>query len=187
MNLLTMEHVDKSFTDRMLLSDISFGINEGERIGVIGINGTGKSTLLKIIAGLEDTDAGILTKTKGLRIAYLPQTPVFDEKKTILENVTEGLSAREEYRNIAGEARAMLTKLGIAEPDRFACFLSGGQKKRAALVHTLLLPADLFVLDEPTNHLDAAMTEWLEDYLNSFSGAFIMITHDRYFLSYKHL
>ncbi len=182
MNLLTMEHVDKSFTDRMLLSDISFGINEGERIGVIGINGTGKSTLLKIIAGLEDTDAGILTKTKGLRIAYLPQTPVFDEKKTILENVTEGLSAREEYRNIAGEARAMLTKLGIAEPDRFACFLSGGQKKRAALVHTLLLPADLFVLDEPTNHLDAAMTEWLEDYLNSFSGAFIMITHDRYFL-----
>ncbi len=182
MNLLTMEHVDKSFTDRMLLSDISFGINEGERIGVIGINGTGKSTLLKIIAGLEDTDAGTLTKAKGLRIAYLPQTPVFDEKKTILENVTEGLSAREEYRNIAGEARAMLTKLGIAEPDRFACFLSGGQKKRAALVHTLLLPADLFVLDEPTNHLDAAMTEWLEDYLNSFSGAFIMITHDRYFL-----
>ncbi len=182
MNLLTMEHVDKSFTDRMLLSDISFGINEGERIGVIGINGTGKSTLLKIIAGLEDTDAGTLTKAKGLRIAYLPQTPVFDEKKTILENVTEGLSAREEYRNIAGEARAMLTKLGIAEPDRFACFLSGGQKKRAALVHTLLLPADLFVLYEPINHLDAAMTEWLEDYLNSFSGAFIMITHDRYFL-----
>lgn len=149
---------------------------------MIGINGTGKSTLLKIIAGIEDTDAGTLTKTKGLRIAYLPQTPVFDEKKTILENVTEGLLAQEEYRNITGEARAMLTKLGIAEPDRAASFLSGGQKKRAALVHTLLLPADLLVLDEPTNHLDAAMTQWAEDYLNSFSGAFIMITHDRYFL-----
>lgn len=182
MNLLTMEHVDKSFTDRMLLDDISLGINEGERIGVIGINGTGKSTLLKIIAGLEETDSGTVTKTRGLEIAYLPQTPVFDEKKTILENVTAGLSSKEEYRNIAGEARAMLTKLGIADSDRAASFLSGGQKKRAALVHTLLLPAGLLVLDEPTNHLDAVMTEWLEDYLNSFSGAFIMVTHDRYFL-----
>lgn len=182
MNLLTMEHIGKSFTDRVLLDDISLGINEGERIGVIGINGTGKSTLLKIIAGLEEADSGTLTKTRGLRIAYLPQTPVFDEGKTILANVTEGLTAEEEYRNITGEAKAMLAKLGIPDSDRTAGSLSGGQKKRAALVHTLLLPADLLVLDEPTNHLDASMTEWLEDYLNSFSGAFIMITHDRYFL-----
>ncbi|MDE6873964.1 MAG: ABC-F family ATP-binding cassette domain-containing protein [Lachnospiraceae bacterium] len=182
MNLLTMEHVEKSFTDRTLLGDISLGINEGERIGVIGINGTGKSTLLKIIAGCGEADSGTVTKTKGLRVAYLPQTPVFEEGKTILENVTAGLSALEEYRNITGEARAMLAKLDIPDPDRTAGLLSGGQKKRAALVHTLLLPADLLVLDEPTNHLDAAMTEWLEDYLNAFSGAFIMVTHDRYFL-----
>ncbi len=182
MNLLTMEHIGKSFTDRVLLGDISLGINEGERIGVIGINGTGKSTLLKIIAGLEETDSGTLTKTRGLRIAYLPQTPIFDEGKTILANVTAGLTAEEEYRNITGEAKSMLAKLGIPDSDRTAGSLSGGQKKRAALVHTLLLPADLLVLDEPTNHLDASMTEWLEDYLNSFSGAFIMVTHDRYFL-----
>ena len=182
MNLLTMEHIGKSFTDRELLGDISLGINEGERIGVIGINGTGKSTLLIIIAGLEETDSGTLTKTRGLRIAYLPQTPIFDEGKTILANVTAGLTAEEEYRNITGEAKSMLAKLGIPDSDRMAGSLSGGQKKRAALVHTLLLPADLLVLDEPTNHLDASMTEWLEDYLNSFSGAFIMVTHDRYFL-----
>ncbi len=182
MNLLTMEHIGKSFTDRELLGDISLGINEGERIGVIGINGTGKSTLLKIIAGLEETDSGTLTKTRGLRIAYLPQTPIFDEGKTILANVTAGLTAEEAYRNITGEANSMLAKLGIPDSDRMAGSLSGGQKKRAALVHTLLLPADLLVLDEPTNHLDASMTEWLEDYLNSFSGAFIMVTHDRYFL-----
>ena len=182
MNLLTMEHIGKSFTDRVLLGDISLGINEGERIGVIGINGTGKSTLLKIIAGLEETDSGTLTNTRGLRIAYLPQTPIFDEGKTILANVTAGLTAEEEYRNITGEAKSMLAKLGIPDSDRTAGSLSGGQKKRAALVHTLLLPADLLVLDEPTNHLDASMTEWLEDYLNSFSGAFIMVTHDRYFL-----
>ena len=182
MNLLTMEHIGKSFTDRVLLGDISLGINEGERIGVIGINGTGKSTLLKIIAGLEETDSGTLTKTRGLRIAYLPQTPIFDEGKTILANVTAGLTAEEEYRNITGEAKSMLAKLGIPDSDRMAGSLSGGQKKRAALVHPLLLPADLLVLDEPTNHLDASMTEWLEDYLNSFSGAFIMVTHDRYFL-----
>lgn len=182
MNLLTMEHISKSFTDRILLDNISFGINEGDRIGVIGVNGTGKSTLLKIIAGLEDTDSGTLTKTRELHISYLPQTPIFDETITILENVISGLTADEEYRNITGEARAMLTRLGIANPDRIAAFLSGGQKKRAALVRTLLLPANLLVLDEPTNHLDASMTEWLEDYLKSFSGAFIMITHDRYFL-----
>lgn len=182
MNLLTMEHISKSFTDRMLLDDISLGINEGERVGVIGINGTGKSTLLKIIAGLEDTDSGTLTKTRELRVSYLPQTPVFDETITILENVIFGLTAEEEYRNIVGEARAMLIKLGITNPDQTAAFLSGGQKKRAALVRTLLLPANLLILDEPTNHLDAAMTEWLEDYLKSFTGAFIMVTHDRYFL-----
>ena len=182
MNLLTLENVSKSFTERMLFDHINLGINEGDKIGVIGINGTGKSTLLKIIAGLEETDEGTLTKGTKLRIAYLPQTPVFDNTKSILTNVTEGQTAKESYRNLAGEARSMLQKFGITDPDSSASTLSGGQKKRAALVRTLLTESDLLVLDEPTNHLDSDMTEWLEDYLNKWKGAFIMITHDRYFL-----
>ena len=182
MNLLTMENVSKSYTERMLFDHISLGVNEGDKIGVIGINGTGKSTLLKIIAGLEDTDEGTVTKGTKLRIAYLPQTPVFDNEKSILTNVTEGQTAKESYRNITGEARVMLQKFGIADPDGNASVLSGGQKKRVALVRTLLTESDLLVLDEPTNHLDSEMTEWLEDYLKKYKGAFIMITHDRYFL-----
>ena len=182
MNLLTLEHVSKSFTDRMLFDDISLGINEGDKIGVIGINGTGKSTLLKIIAGELEADSGTITRGKTVQIAYLPQTPVFDDSKTILENVVFEKKAAEDYRNLTGEARAMLTKLGIPDCDRPATFLSGGQKKRAALVRALLTPAQILVLDEPTNHLDSEMTEWLEDYLNKYRGAFIMITHDRYFL-----
>jgi len=182
MNLLTLENVSKSFTERMLFDHINLGINEGDKIGVIGINGTGKSTLLKIIAGLEDTDEGKRTCGNKLRIAYLPQTPSFDDTKSILANVTEGQTAKESYRNITGEARSMLLKFGIANPEGGASTLSGGQKKRAALVRTLLTESDLLVLDEPTNHLDSDMTEWLEDYLNKYKGAFIMITHDRYFL-----
>lgn len=182
MNLLTLEHVSKSFTERMLFSDINLGINDNDRIGVIGINGTGKSTLLKIIAGVEEPDSGTLTKGKLVEIAYLPQTPVFDESLTILENVILGKTAKEEYRNLAGEARSMLVKLGIEDADALVTHLSGGQKKRIALVRTLLTSADILILDEPTNHLDSEMTEWLEDYLKKFRGAFIMITHDRYFL-----
>ena len=182
MNLLTLENVSKSFTERMLFDHISLGINEGDKIGVIGINGTGKSTLLKIIAGLEDTDEGKRTCQSKLRIAYLPQTPVFDDTKSILANVCEGQTAKESYRNITGEARSMLLKFGINDPDGSASTLSGGQKKRAALVRTLLTESDLLILDEPTNHLDSDMTEWLEDFLNKWKGAFIMITHDRYFL-----
>ena len=182
MNLLTLENVSKSFTERMLFDHISLGINEGDKVGVIGINGTGKSTLLKIIAGLEDTDEGTRTCGNKLRIAYLPQTPVFDDTKSILANVTEGQTAKESYRNLAGEARSMLLKFGITDPDGSASTLSGGQKKRAALVRTLLTESDLLILDEPTNHLDSDMTEWLEDYLNKWKGAFVMITHDRYFL-----
>lgn len=182
MNLLTLEHISKSYTERILFDDIGLGINDGDKIGVIGINGTGKSTLLKIITGLEDADAGTVTRGKKVQIAYLPQTPVFDPDKTILENVLFEKKAEQEYRNLEGEARAMLLRLGIAECDRTASHLSGGQKKRAALVRTLLTPAQILVLDEPTNHLDNEMAEWLEDYLTKYKGAFIMITHDRYFL-----
>ena len=182
MNLLTLENISKSYTERMLFHHINLGINEGDKIGVIGINGTGKSTLLKIIAGLEETDEGTVIKNNKLRISYLPQTPVFDETKSILTNVTEGQTAKESYRNITGEARVMLQKFGISNPDDNSSTLSGGQKKRVALVRTLLTESDLLILDEPTNHLDSEMTEWLEDYLRKWKGSFIMITHDRYFL-----
>jgi ATP-binding cassette subfamily F protein uup len=182
MNLLTLENVSKSYTERILFEQVTLGINEGDRIGVIGINGTGKSTLLKIIAGIEEPDSGSLTRGKKVRIGYLPQTPVFDDKLSILQNVVLNQKAEEEYRNLEGEAHAMLQKLGISDTGASPGILSGGQKKRAALVRTLLTPAEILVLDEPTNHLDSEMAEWLEDYLNKYRGAYIMITHDRYFL-----
>jgi len=174
--------MSKSYTERMLFDQVSFGINEGDKVGVIGINGTGKSTLLKIIAGLEEPDMGTVTKGKKVRIGYLAQTPIFDNNLSILENVVLNQKAEEEYRNLEGEAKAMLTKLGILDTDASPMILSGGQKKRVALVRTLLTPAEILVLDEPTNHLDNEMAEWLEDYLNKYRGAFIMVTHDRYFL-----
>lgn len=182
MNLLTIENLSKSYTERMLLSNVSFSINKGDKIGVIGINGTGKSTLMKIIAGLLEPDDGILTKGKKIRISYLAQIPVFEPEFTILQNVLKDQKAENEYRNLEGEARAMLLKLGITNSDALTGKLSGGQKKRVSLVRTLLTPADILVLDEPTNHLDSEMAEWLEEYLNKYNGSFIMITHDRYFL-----
>lgn len=182
MNLITIEGISKSYTERMLFDEVSLGINEGDRIGLIGINGTGKSSFLRIVAGKEEPDTGTVTKGKDVRIGYLPQNPEFDDKMTLLENIVDGLVHPEEYRDIPGEAIAMLRKLGIYDPGVIPSTLSGGQRKRAALVHTLLMPADVLVLDEPTNHLDSAMTEWLEEYLKKNGKALIMITHDRYFL-----
>jgi ATP-binding cassette subfamily F protein uup len=182
MNLLTIENMSKSYTERMLFDNVSLGINEGEKIGVIGINGTGKSTLLKIIAGLEEPDSGTVTRGKKVRIGYLSQTPVFDNKLSILQNVVLNQKAEEEYRNLEGEANAMLLKLGITDTTASPELLSGGQKKRVALVRTLLTPAEILILDEPTNHLDNEMAEWLEEYLVKYRGVFIMVTHDRYFL-----
>lgn len=182
MNLLTIENMSKSYTDRLLFDRVGFGINEGEKIGLIGINGTGKSTLLKIIAGLEEPDEGTVTRGKKVRIGYLPQTPAFDDSLTILQNVLLNQKAEEEYRNLEGEANAMLLKLGISDVNASPARLSGGQRKRVALVRTLLTPAELLVLDEPTNHLDHEMAQWLEEYLVKYRGAFLMITHDRYFL-----
>jgi ATP-binding cassette subfamily F protein uup len=182
MNLLTIENMSKSFTERMLFDKVSFGINEGDKVGVIGINGTGKSTLLKIIAGLEEPDEGTVTRGKKVRIGYLAQTPAFDESLSILQNVVLNQKAEEDYRNLEGEANAMLVRLGIPDTSISPKKLSGGQKKRVALVRTLLTPAEILVLDEPTNHLDNEMAEWLEEYLVKYRGAFIMVTHDRYFL-----
>lgn len=182
MNLLTADKISKNFTDKPVLNNISLGINEKDKIGVIGVNGTGKSTLLKILAGKEEPDEGNVVKGNDVRVEYLAQTPEFDDTYTLLENVTRAHEHVGDGWNVEGEAKAMLGKLGIVDWDMKPSKLSGGQRKRAALVRTLLTPADILILDEPTNHLDNAMAEWLEEYLNSFRGAFIMITHDRYFL-----
>lgn len=181
-NLMVAEQLTKSYGIRNLFESISFGIHEGDKIGLIGINGTGKSTLLRMIAGVEETDSGTIVKGNGLKIVYLPQSPVFDEDKTILENVLDGLVADSKYRNVEGEAVSMLHKLGIMEEKGTIKTLSGGQKKRVSLVKTFLTASDILILDEPTNHLDSEMTEWLEEMLKKYRGAFVMITHDRYFL-----
>ena len=182
MNLLTIEGISKVYTEKVLFDNISLGIQEGDRIGVLGINGTGKSTLLKIIAGVEEADNGTVVQGKKVRIAYLPQTPFFYDLLLILENVVKGKKAEESYRNLEGEAKAMLERLGISNVAALPKYLSGGQKKRIALVKTLLTQADILILDEPTNHLDHEMAEWLENYLNRYKGALLMVTHDRYFL-----
>lgn len=193
MNLLTIEHLTKSYTERLLFDDTSFSINEGEKIGLIGINGTGKSTLLKIVAGLEEPDNGSVVRGRNLDIRFLSQNPKFHDGDTILESIVrenEGhthnpLNAGEgdfPMWDLESQAKTMLTKLGFTDFDDRVETLSGGQRKRVALVSVLLSTADLLVLDEPTNHLDSAMADWLETYLRRFNGALLMVTHDRYFL-----
>ena len=164
MNLLTMEHVSKAYTDRVLLDDVGFGINKNEKIGVIGVNGMGKSTLLKIVAGIEESDAGTISMGNQVKICYLPQTPVFEAGTTILRAATEGNYDELNRWTIEAEAKSMLNQLGFTDYDEKIEHMSGGQKKRVALVRALLTPADILVLDEPTNHLDMGMLEWLEDY-----------------------
>ena len=173
MNILNIEHVSKIFGEKKIFDDVSYGIHEGDKIGIIGINGTGKTTLLKMIAGSEETDEGHIIKQNGLRITYLPQNPDFPEGATILNYVTQD----KEY-----EARNILNKLGITDHDATINHLSGGQKKRVALAKALVNPTDVLILDEPTNHLDNEMVTWLEEYLIAFKGVIIMVTHDRYFL-----
>lgn len=183
MNLLTAENISKSFnSDKILFDNISLGINEGDKIGLIGINGTGKSTLLKILAGEEEADSGKLTKGNAVRIAYLPQNPEFDDNESVISEVIKGKKAKNEFWDTEGEARSLLAKFEIDDVEAKVGTLSGGQKKRAALVRTLLDDAEILILDEPTNHLDTAMSEWLEDYLKKMKQALLIITHDRYFL-----
>ena len=182
MNLLTMEHITKSYTDRNLLDDVGFSINENEKIGVIGTNGMGKSTLLKVVAGLEECDAGKISMGNQVKICYLPQTPVFEEGTTVLKAAVAGNVDELNQWTIEADAKSMLHQLGFTDFNEKVEHMSGGQKKRVALVNALLTPADILVLDEPTNHLDNAMSEWLENYLIQFRGALLMVTHDRYFL-----
>ena len=171
MNLLTMEHVTKAYTDRVLLDDVALGINENEKIGVIGINGMGKSTLLKIVAGVEEYDSGKLSMGNTVKICYLPQTPVFGEEETVLQAAVRGIISDTDQWTMEAEAKSMLNQLGFSDNEEKMSHMSGGQKKRVALVNALLTPADILVLDEPTNHLDNAMSEWLEDLSNQGLGA----------------
>lgn len=181
MILLTAEKIKKSYTEKPLLESIDFTISEGEKIGLIGVNGTGKSTLIKIVAGEVEPEGGRLIKSKNLKIGYLSQNPAYEEELTILE---QGERYREdqdsEFHDY--EYRSVLTKLGISDFDMKMCQLSGGQRKRVALAAVLAEETNLLILDEPTNHMDEDVIKWLEDYLIRYKGAIFMITHDRYFL-----
>lgn len=180
MNILNIEHISKIFGGRVIFDDVSCGIHEGEKIGIIGVNGTGKTTFLRVIAGLEEPDAGQVIMQNGLRIAYLPQNPPFPEEETVLSYV---MGDKAEFDWAAqSEAKSILNKLGLTEHGEVLAHLSGGQRRKAALAKTLVQDFDVLLLDEPTNHLDNEMLSWLEDYLNRFKGVVIMVTHDRYFL-----
>ncbi|MBS5284360.1 MAG: ABC-F family ATP-binding cassette domain-containing protein [Clostridiales bacterium] len=182
MNLINVEKITKIFAERRIFDQASFSLQEGEKVGVIGINGTGKTTLLKMLAGMEEPDEGTVTTANHAVIRYLPQHPEFDPELSSLECVLAGNVSDENRWTIESDAKAMMTRLGIRDFDQPAGQLSGGQRKRLALISVLLSPADILLLDEPTNHLDNDMADWLEDYLKKWRGALIMVTHDRYFL-----
>lgn len=179
--LLNMEKVSKSYADRELLADITFYMKEGDRVGVVGVNGCGKSTFLRVASGREKPDAGSVSYDPNVRLGYLPQDPEYDPENSVLEQVYAGLdpTARDLARY---EAVEILTRLGIENLEQKMGTLSGGQRKRVALAACLVHPADLLLLDEPTNHLDAEMIGWLEEYLQRFTGGILLVTHDRYFL-----
>jgi ATP-binding cassette subfamily F protein uup len=179
--LLSADKITKSYNEKKLLKDVSFYLNDGDKVGVIGINGTGKSTFLKIIAGIATPDSGTIVKAGGVRIGYLPQNPIFGENIKVIDQVFKGASSElKELKKY--EAKAILTKLGVTEFDKDISLLSGGEKKRVAIASALINPCDILILDEPTNHIDNEMVIWLENYLQRYTGAILMVTHDRYFL-----
>ena len=179
--LLSAEHLSINFGSRQLLDDVNFYLNEGDKVGVIGINGTGKSTFLKVLSGVTEPDGGTISRNPNVQISLLSQNPVMDEDATVLEQVFLHFPA--EFRALNEyEAKAMLNRLGITDFAQKVGTLSGGQRKRVALAAALIHPADVLILDEPTNHLDSEMVAWLEDWLRRFKGGLVMVTHDRYFL-----
>lgn len=199
MNLLTADNISKAFTGRRLLDEASFYLQEGEKVGIIGINGTGKSTLLKIMAGLVEPDSGEVITANHVVMRYLPQSPVFQPEVSVLQSVLEAAAGKQDTI-IAGEksqdshavnekiwsmeskAKSLLLELGITDFEQKTGELSGGQRKRLALAAILLVPCDILLLDEPTNHIDHEMADWLENYLKKWKGSLVMVTHDRYFL-----
>ncbi len=180
MNILNIEHISKTYGDKIIFDDISLGVHQGEKIGIIGINGTGKSTLLKMIAGISSPDSGQIITQNNLRMSYLPQNPQFPEDAVVLDYVAEGKWQQD--WSTQSEARSVLNRLGITEHEEKTEHLSGGQRKKVALARLLVNPADVLILDEPTNHLDNDMIAWLEEFLISYKGVVLMVTHDRYFL-----
>ena len=180
MNILNLEHISKTFGEKVIFDDVSYGIHENDKIGIIGINGTGKTTLLRMIAGDEEPDEGQVIRQNGLKIAYLPQNQEFPAKTTILEYVVSAYKGNEWM--VESDAKNILNNLGMTDHSALIDVLSGGQKKRVALARVLLEPSDVMIMDEPTNHLDEGMVNWLEDFLCKYRGVVIMVTHDRYFL-----
>lgn len=180
MNIINIEHISKIFGDKVIFQDASCGIQEGDKIGIIGINGTGKTTFLNILAGKEETDEGSVVRQKGIRLAYLTQHPEYAKEDTVLSFACKDTD--ESDWQAMSEVKSILNRLGFTDYEEKMEHLSGGQKKKAALARTLAGNFDVLLLDEPTNHLDEAMLQWLEDYLNRFKGTVIMVTHDRYFL-----
>lgn len=176
MNIINIEHIRKIYGDKEIFADASLGIQQGDKIGIIGINGTGKSTLLKILAGEEEPDTGEVIRQKGLKIQYLPQNPEFPQAATLASYVLKGDPQTD------WQVQSCLNILGITDLDIPLSALSGGQKRKAAMAKTLSQEFDVLLLDEPTNHLDMEMTAWLEDYLRNMRKTLLMVTHDRYFL-----
>ena len=182
MNILTIENLTHSYSERKLFDDTSFSLEEGEKVGIIGINGTGKSTLLNIIAGNIVPDEGKVTIANKVIIEMLSQHPSFDDNETVIHYVMTDVPKDEDMFAVEAETKAMLQTFGLTDYDELTCHMSGGQRKKIALVRTLLSGADILILDEPTNHLDNEMSTWLENYLKDYKKSVIMVTHDRYFL-----
>lgn len=180
MNLLSVENLCKTFGEKVIFDNLTFGIDDKDKIGVIGVNGTGKSTLLKIIAGDEETDSGTVTKMNGLRVGYLPQIPIFEDNEVVMDYMNRICSISN--ANEESEAKSILTRLGIMNYYQPVSELSGGQRKRVALAAAMISPVDLLILDEPTNHIDNDTVTWLEANLKRTTKALLMVTHDRYFL-----
>ncbi|MEE0469685.1 MAG: ABC-F family ATP-binding cassette domain-containing protein [Blautia sp.] len=174
MNILNIEHISKIYGEKVIFEDASFGVQEGDKVGIIGINGTGKSTLLKMLAGEEVPETGQIIMQNNVRLAYLPQNPQFPENATILSYIQD---CEAEWK-----VQSNLTQLGITEYEKQIAVLSGGQRRKVALAKILAQDFDILLLDEPTNHLDEAMISWLEEYLKNFRGTVLMVTHDRYFM-----
>ena len=190
MILLNAEKISKGYSDRQLLDGCSLAVGEGDKIGLIGVNGTGKSTLLKVMAGVDFPDSGTVTRSGGVRVAYLPQNPEFAPETTVLQQVITGVAidkARAKEAKVVQQAdeyqcKSILTQLGLSDYDQPIGQLSGGQKRRVALACALAAESEVLILDEPTNHIDSEMVDWLESYLKRYQGAILMVTHDRYFL-----
>ena len=190
MILLNAEKISKGYSDRQLLDGCSLAVGQGDKIGLIGVNGTGKSTLLKVMAGVDFPDSGTVTRSGGVRVAYLPQNPEFAPETTVLQQVMTGVAidkARAKEAKVVQQAdeyqcKSILTQLGLSDYDQPIGQLSGGQKRRVALACALAAESEVLILDEPTNHIDSEMVDWLESYLKRYQGAILMVTHDRYFL-----